>query len=78
MENQTYAELIVEPVTTERRARYDWSGKPNNGLPRGYHGYGPKDLREHPAFADFTEEMCQSVDDWIAETDSDARRHEVL
>jgi hypothetical protein len=32
-----------------------------------------KDLRAHPAFADMTEALWQSVDNWIAETDSAAR-----
>lgn len=76
LENQTYAELIVEAGYDGTPGTLTTGQVTNNEFPFYEVSWVAvqKDLREHPAFADFTEEMWQSVDDWIAETDSDARR----
>lgn len=76
LEDPDYSELTVESGYDGTPGTLTTGEVTNNEFPIlevTWVGF-EKSLRAHPAFADFTAEQWQEVDDWIRETDSDARR----
>lgn len=76
LEDADYAELTVESGYDGTPGTLTTGEVTNNEFPFYEVTWTAfeKSLRAHPAFADFTDEMWQSIDDWLAETDSDQRR----